>query len=224
MSDDIERIDWDGGAGRPLGRHVRHDPQSRGYAVEARSIDEITSVRHTFRTRVLEQQHGSCVPHSAAKVLAAKPFRRRFHEPTAQKWYRAVTLIDPFEGNFPPDDTGSDGLSMAKLLKSYGLIGSYLHAFSFAAFLTALQRQPVMVGTYWRAGQDYPNANGLVRYVGARRGGHEYVADEIDVERRLIGYTNSWGPRYALMGRFYMSWADAEASIADRGDVTVLLP
>ena len=132
-----------------------------------------------------------------------------------------ATRIDPFPGTFPPEDTGSDGLSVCKVAKQAGLISRYEHAFSLDAALTALQSGPVLVGITWKAGCDHPMSDGLVHWTGSVRGGHEIVADEIDVERKRVGFTNSWGPGWSLGGRFFLTWDDLGAALDASGDVTV---
>jgi hypothetical protein len=52
-------------------------------------------------------------------------------------------------------------------------------------------------------------------------GGHEIVADELDVERRRIGFTNSWGVNWGQDGRFYIGFDDFQTLLANHGDVTV---
>jgi hypothetical protein len=222
------------GGGR-LGRHVRHDERSRAFAVRPVSLGTLRSVRHKRHAAVFDQGHewdrvtrkyvdlGSCVPNAGNGALSTAPFRHSYSGGRCVVDYRLVTAADPFEGQWPPDDTGSDGLSFAKLARSQGRIARYEHAFSLDATLTALASHPVMLGIAWRTGCDRPNASGLVRWTGDVRGGHEVVADELDVERRLVGCTNSWSAAWGLRGRFYMPWDDLGAALADDGDSTVLI-
>jgi hypothetical protein len=212
-------------AGQRLGRHIRHDERSRGFAVEAAPLGTLTSVRHPRRVAPYNQARlGSCVPNTGCGVLSTEPFTHRYHEASAIRYYRKVTAVDPWPGQWPPDDTGSDGLSMAKVFLSEGKIARYDHAFSLEAALTALQTTAVMIGMSWLTACDNPDADGLIHYTGSVRGGHEIEADEVDVERRLVGFTNSWGPDWAAAGRFYMSWDDLGTALDDQGDVTVLVP
>jgi len=57
-------------------------------------------------------------------------------------WYGAATKLDSYIGSYPPEDTGSDGLSVAKAAKNAGLISGYTHCLSIDAVVTALQSGP----------------------------------------------------------------------------------
>ncbi|NED51184.1 hypothetical protein G3I24_09730, partial [Micromonospora aurantiaca] len=64
-------------------------------------------------------------------------------EDQARALYSAATRLDEFDGEWPPTDTGSSGLGVAKACKRAGLISGYRHAFGLNAALTALAEQPV---------------------------------------------------------------------------------
>jgi hypothetical protein len=210
--------------GMRLGRHVLHDPRSRRFAVDAAPVSSLVSVRHRRMVKPFDQGDlGSCTGNACAGVLSTQPFTHRFSEYTAVKIYSAATALDPYPGTYPPEDTGSDGLSVAQVAKKRGWCSSYNHAFSLEAALTALQTSAVLVGITWLSGCDRPNSSGVVQYNGTVRGGHEIEMDEIDVDQRLVGFTNSWGSHWGVGGRFYMSWADLSTALSDDGDVTQLV-
>jgi hypothetical protein len=143
-------------------------------------------------------------------------------EQTALDIYSKATHLDRVRGVYPPDDTGSSGLAVAKAMVRLGLTsGTYRHAFGLTHALSALQTGPVLVGITWLTGCDNPDSTGLVHYTGTVRGGHEVLADEVDADRRLIWMANSWGTSFALEGRFAMTWDDFGKALADHGDVTV---
>jgi len=218
------RIPEKPGPGR-LGRHVRHDPASRAFAVEAAPTSTLVSVVHKRRVPPYDQGNlGSCVGNATAGILSTAPFRHSFHERTAVRIYSAATKLDAYPGDYPPDDTGTDGLAGAAVAKAKGWCSAYLHAFSLEAALTALQTSAVMVGMAWLTGCDKPDGTGLIRYTGTVRGGHEICADSINVKDRLVGFTNSWGTSFGAAGRFYMTWDDLGLALADQGDVTQLVP
>lgn len=224
MSDIVRvRLEEDVRPGMRLGRAIHHDPRSRAYAVEAAPLSALRSVRHRRLVPPYQQgDTGSCTGNACAGVLSTRPYRHRFGQPTARRIYSAATQLDPFAGSWPPVDTGSDGLSVAKVAVARGWATGYDHAFSLEAALTALQTSAVMVGIAWRSGLDTPDPDGFARYVGRVRGGHEFVADEVDINRRVVGCTQSWGPRWGAAGRFYLSFDDLGTALDDQGDVTVL--
>lgn len=187
------------------GRHVNHDPRSLAYAIRPRTVTPRT-VRWTRRIPVLNQgQLGSCVPNAGVGVLGTDPYwstlpadlqrvlsSARTAEQYAVDLYREVTRLDPFPGEWEPEDTGSDGLSLAKALKGRGLISGYQHVTSLAAAHAAIQAGPFPVGTVWTSAMNTPDVAGIVTDAGAEEGGHEYVCDEYDADRDLWGFTNSW--------------------------------
>jgi hypothetical protein len=215
-----------------LGRHVNHDPRSRAFAHVA-SGRTLVTVRHERKIPVLDQGDiGSCTGNAAVGALGTVPDWDGLH-PTVQvelnekyavSVYSAATKLDDYPGTYPPEDTGSDGLSVAKVLLNWGLISEYRHAFSLADALDALQDGPVITGVSWHTGMDNPSPSGLVSIEGAIRGGHEFVADYYDAATKQVGFTNSWGTGYGVQGRFFMSAVDWGRLLADDGDATILIP
>lgn len=232
-----------------LGRHVNHDPQSRAFAHQATGRT-LVSVRHVRRIPILDQDIpkplGSCTGNAGTGALAIEPVwagvpgsvRTALNESYAVQLYSDATRIDPYPGGYYAptwEDTGSDGLSVAKVLKTRGLISGYTHAFSLAAALDALQDGPVLTGVNWMTEMDTPDGHGVVTVGGSVRGGHEFVADEFvkagdqlaDGSRAvedMVGFDNSWGVTFGYMGRFYMRTSHWGELLAADGDVTILIP
>lgn len=219
--------------GKPLGRHVQHDPRSRGFAAAPR-VRRLRSVRHTCHIGILRQHVGSCTGNSATSALACTPFwdtlppavRSGLSQPYADQVYSDATRIDPFPGEWPPTDTGSSGLAVAKILHTRGLISGYTHAFDVDTALRALCEAPVLIGVSWWSSFDTPAADGRVTITkGAyERGGHEVVLDQIDARRRRVWFRNSWGPGWGVEGRAYMTFATLERLLRENGDATVMVP
>ena len=223
-----------------LGRRVGHDSRSLAYLEPKTPSDVVLqSVRHKSEIPTLDQgQLGSCTGNAATKCLSYVPLwgplapaaavlsidDAQADEVYAVGVYSEATSVDPYEGSYPPDDTGSDGLSVAKVLTTRGLISGYRHATSMRRTLNALSRQPVIVGTEWREGMFAPEADGRLRTTGAVAGGHEYVLDEIDVENRRVWMQNSWGESWGVAGRAYFTWQDFRKLLKADGDCTVFVP
>lgn len=219
-----------------LGRHVRHDPRSWSFAFGAADVSTLSSARHQSQIPTLNQgELGSCTGNAATKCLSYEPFwdaevqkvlgsDAAADEKYAVSVYSDATQLDPYPGAYPPKDTGSDGLSVAKVLKSRGLISGYQHAFSLEALLTALAKQPVIVGTEWRQDMFKPAPDGQQKITGAVAGGHEYCLDELDVENQRIWMQNSWGDEWGLQGRAFFSYDDMKTLLAASGDCTIFAP
>lgn len=211
-----------------LGRHVEHDPLSRGYP--AATAAAVRSVQWLRRSPIFDQDKpkplGSCTGNAAAGWLAtdnaARLGRTDLTEQTAVEIYSKATHLDSIPGSYPPDDTGSSGLAVAKAMRALGLTtGPYRHAFGLQHALEALQSGPVLVGIEWLTDCDSPDPSGLVRYSGTVRGGHEILADALDVTTQVVWFQNSWGTRWGRHGRFCMSISDFGRALSRQGDVTV---
>jgi hypothetical protein len=145
-------------------------------------------------------------------------------EDAAVQLYSDATKVDPWPGEYPPDDTGSSGLAIAKVLKARGWIKEYRHTFTFDDMLAALMEGPVLLGINWYNNFFYPD-NGVITfgdndYVA---GGHEIVVDELDMENGRVGFSNSWGD-WGDNGRGYIPFDVLHRLLDEDGDVVVLIP
>jgi hypothetical protein len=217
--------------GGRLGRHVKHDSRSLDYRFDGSGI-LAKSIKHTRYIPVLDQGDiGSCTGNAATGNLgtgayfATMPSGLTLDENEAVKLYSAATQLDSYSGSYPPDDTGSDGLSVAKAAQQAGLIAGYQHITSLNDAVAALQLGPIITGVNWYSSFDNPSKSGKVSITKSAyvRGGHEFVLDEVDTVNKLIGATNSWGTTWGLQGRFYFSFADYERLLNEQGDATVFV-
>lgn len=221
---------------RRLGRHVVHDSRSLRFRAPARDPRKLASVRHHIHVPIMDQGDiGSCTGHAGVATLGSDAFWPAATgllqdldavaaSAIAVGLYSEATRLDPWPGEYVPDDTGSDGLSIAKALKGRNLISGYQHATSLEAALTALAERVVMVGTSWLAGMYSPDNDGRLDVSGPNVGGHEYVLDHLDVENRRVWMRNSWSEDWGQGGRAWMTWDDLARLLADYGDCTVLVP
>jgi len=214
-----------------LGRHVFHDERSKDF--KAAQASKIKSVKHDSFGLPLDQADvGSCTAEATCGALNTDPDPAKvkgqwkghtFTQDDAYKLYGAETKL---EGQpWPPNDPGGTGLFVCKAAKQLGWITSYHHAFGLTQALKALVLRPNIWGINWYGGFDSPDPKtGLVKLSGQIRGGHEIVAVEIQADKQLVGFVNSWGPGWGLNGRFYVGFADLERLLAEDGDVTVPMP
>jgi hypothetical protein len=223
-----------------LGRNVNHDSESRRYRVTAPSDTPIASVTHDRHVPVFDQgQLGSCTGNAGVgctgtghfyETLADTNIRFPWDEAGAVMLYGRATALDPYAGTYPPDDTGSDGLSVAKALKEAGEISGYQWAFTPNEARAALMTAPEITGIPWMQDMFNPTADGQVKPTGGLAGGHEIVVSGY----RLLGtspsnddqvwFTNSWGPSWGAAGRFWMRFGDWSDLLAQDGDVTQFVP
>jgi hypothetical protein len=148
-------------------------------------------------------------------------------EADAVDLYELATHLDSYQGSYPPHDTGSSGLAVAKAAKQKGYITSYKHAFSIDAALAALQITPVITGVVWYEGFDNPDDSGLVKISGHIRGGHEFEVKGYHAENSIMDSfvicENSWGLSYSNSGIFRFTVATWQKLLEQQGDATILL-
>lgn len=239
-----------------LGRNVNHDSASRAYRVAPRQTGTLTTTRHESFLPIFDQGDiGRCTgcagdnaiyrrPFSTGKVVT--PWRYRPDLDGATRLYSESTKIDPFAGEFtypPPggEDTGSDGLSIAKVLKRDGIISGYLWAFTIREALAQLQDTPVITGVPWYQSMFDTTADSHAGHVvinpaSGLAGGHEVCVDEIIVPGNTadldslnltqvwVGGPNSWGTSWGDGGRWYWTAAEWAWLLSQRGDVTAFVP
>lgn len=205
-----------------LGRNVKHDPRSRHYPAKVADTRRPVSWQH-FGPVLNQGKLGSCTGNALAQALNTGPLHqdgaRLLVESDAVRIYSRATQLDDAPGEYPPTDTGSNGLSVCRAAQEFGLIKSYAHAFTVDHALGALQLQPFLFGTHWYRDMFTPDADGFVHPGGELAGGHEIccVADS----GSYLELLNSWGDEWGVEGRFRLTYADFEALMNDQGDVTV---
>lgn len=213
-----------------LGRRVDHDPRNRDYPYLARRAIPLRSVLWPHLAPVLDQgMLGSCVGHAMAQALNATRFRparpkgRYLTQSAAVSLYSQATALDDVVGQYPPTDTGSSGLAVAKAARQRGLITRYEWCFGIDHALRALMAQPVLCGTSWYAGMDDPDYRGFVHPTGPEVGGHEYVllGVSLGAKRPHLTFLNSWSSQWGLRGRFRMYVDEFSDLLDNQGDVTV---
>jgi hypothetical protein len=223
------------GDGGRLGRHVNHDVRSFGFPFRPAAPLELADIEWERTEPIFDQDGlGSCVGNAICGALATGPVHAglpvghiALDEAEAVKLYHEATLIDPWPGSYPPDDTGTDGVSGAKAAKNDGLISGYTHCFSLDDALAALMEGPVAFGINWYSSFDTPSPDGIVTitrnaYV---RGGHEVLGRGLRAAAGMILIDNSWGQSWGPMGgSFLVPFEVMTRLLAEQGDATVPLP
>lgn len=223
---------WTGLLSRRLGRHENFDEKSK----EHRAITP--EVERTLKTKMWKRELpplnqgrlGSCSGNSCVGLLATEPNCHdgvgdniKFDEDLAVKIYSKATEIDPFQGTYPPTDTGSSVLSTMKVAKSLGLISEYKWCFGVEEVLIALSNLgPVAVGVKWYEGFQKPDCDGLVKISGNIRGGHAFELIGIDVEKRVVWAMNSWGKFWGKNGMFCFSFEDLDRLLKENGEAVMI--
>jgi hypothetical protein len=219
-----------------LGRHQQHDPRSRGFRFRTAAPVAHKTVYHPTTPVILNQKSvGACVGFTGADLLNTAAFaavRKSFNHSRLYQnrdgldFYHLASAADAIPGTYPPDDTGSSGIGLAKAFTRLGLIDHYTHAFGFDHFRDAIAVKPVAVGTLWTQTMFTPDADGIVT-VGSLAddniaGGHEYMVRGIDYEKQIVWARNHWAKSWGKAGEFGVRFDDFEQLLENGGDVTVL--
>jgi hypothetical protein len=214
-----------------LGRHVSHDDRSLRFAAPVLPRSALQAQQWTRRCPVLDQGRiRSCTGNAAAVWVGTDNTAREGNpdvdEALALDLYHWATVLDEFDGEHPPTDTGSSGLGAAKALKRAGYCISYLHAFTLRALATVLQAGPALIGIPWHESMYDPHADGRIPVNTASpiAGGHELIVDGYapmnDPAQDRYWITNSWGESWGQDGRAYLTGVDLALLLADDGDAT----
>lgn len=218
-----------------LGRHVNHDDRSRAFRVTQRETTIIKTLWQRFIDILDQGNLGSCTGNAGTGAMGSSDlydtvkdaWTRAFgswNEEGAVALYSAATKLDDDKDNYPPTDTGSDGLSIAKALKAAGMISGYQHGFSVDDMITMLQTRGVIMGSNWYTGMFYPDTKGVVKISGSVEGGHEYLVRGYDPATQMFSCDNSWGIGWGVNGSFSMSKATVTRLLKEDGDVTMFIP
>jgi len=162
-----------------------------------------------------------------AGVLMTDPFwvsGRSLSEYDAVRLYEEATHLDRIRGSYPPDDTGSSGLAVAKAAKKEGWITSYEHAFGLDHLLQGLSQRPGLLGLNWYTSFDSPLPTGECAFASGAtvRGGHEVEMFRLDLEEQRVWCYQSWGPTWGGLrdGTFWFSFETLTRLLQEQGDAT----
>jgi len=233
----------------PLGRHVEHDPRSLAFAHGVLPKSAITSQDWTRRIPILDQgQRGSCTGNAGTGWAGTDTFGRtasdtvtisaagaaashglftagvhKLDETFAVALYSLATILDGISGQFPPTDTGSSGIGVAKALQALGLAGGYTHGFSLAALNSALQQGSVLIGIPWLQSMFDTASDGriIVTKTSPVAGGHELQLPRYDSATGEYWVPNSWNTTWGDAGWGYFTAADLQWLLSQQGDVTI---
>lgn len=234
-----------------LGRIRRHDPANRRHQTPHRQPERRRSTRHRLDAAHVDQFYlGACVGFSGVNLLnCAAAWRSRVVFNRAVRigkagrtylgnddgvhCYHESTVRDPFEGTYPPEDTGSSALGLGAYWRELGVIGGFDWVISggMDPLIASVQRTPCLFGSYWFDDMMTTDAAGVLTSTceGAQSlsdtGGHEYLGSGVLWRggRWWFVFEQSWGEHpVGFSPTFYMVDELVEHLIFDlAGDVMV---
>lgn len=210
-----------------LGRQCVHDPRSRSFAAP-----RLGAARRNVSHRIYDprpnpnQSHGNCTGCAEAMLGNARGNRQLgvvLGMDDADRVYSLATKLDPWEGQWPPVDTGSSGTAAAAAAKELGYADRYEWYFGLDHALDGLQQRPLSVGTWWYQGLFEPDPRTkLVRVTGPKVGGHQWVARAYDasaskltIGQQRVGGRCWWGAGFR---DWWITVDDFAGLLADDGD------
>lgn len=194
------------------------------------------AVTHERFSPITDQGNvGSATGHAGAGLMGTHPLSSSVDEAAQYNYDYAVALYsgatrrDTLAGSYPPNDTGSSCIAVAKELYARSSIGGYLTGATVEALLEMLQTSPVMIGSVWLSYMDRPTAAGFVRVTGSVMGGHAYVCRAYEpgatLDDGVLTCSNCWGSAWGpLGGEFKLRIRDLRTLIARGIEMVGVVP
>jgi hypothetical protein len=210
-----------------LGRKYSLDVRDQKYLIENKLTTKVTNLKTRYWENVWWGNQGNtpqCVGYAWAHWIDDGPIKHNGHKPNVNPTliYRESQKIDEWPGE---QYDGTSVRAGAKYLKNIGKINSYLWTYNINTLInTVLNVGPVVVGTNWYYNMFFPDRKtGIIKPTGRLAGGHAYMINGIDINKKLFRIKNSWGQKWGVSGHAYISFSDMERLIKQNGEVCLAI-
>lgn len=208
-----------------LKRHIVHDPKSLEFLADF-PVDQ--STWHNKRIRIFDpvpnpnQPNGCCTAVSKCVQMNAQGNRVKgqvLDMDFCQKLYTYETTIDPFPGQMPDQDTGSNGLAACKAAQRFGIGGEYRWFVKGTDEIVQaiMAGWCVGVGTAWENNMFNIDSNGVIHRGGGVAGGHQWTLHGYNIDHDYLRGICWWGK----FKTFFIARSDVEDLLADHGDAHI---
>jgi hypothetical protein len=198
----------------------RFDERSRNFrAISAPERSRRTRTWTCLQT--LDQKaEGACVGFAVSHEAAATPAAvSGVTARTARAVYKRAQLLDEWPGE---SYEGTSVLAGMKAGQERGWWGGYRWAFGEDDLALAVgYLGPVVLGVNWYTGMQTPDAGGQIYVRGRLSGGHAILCLGYDAKRDRYLLHNSWGPRWGINGRCYLSAKDMARLLREQGEAAI---
>lgn len=197
-----------------LGRIHVEDERDRNYPMSLRlaTLPAPLARSKMWRSGAAKLDQGQtphCVGFTGANWMQNTPVRDKVANQTGHDLYAACKAIDGH-----PNEDGSYGRALLKVLQDQGRVGRYLWARSVTDVQQwLLTTGPVLIGIPWFESMFDPDVYGRLHISGSVAGGHEVLLRGYD--RKYLRVVNSWGRTWGLQGEAWLSLADLDRLLQD---------
>lgn len=207
---------------RTFDRLVKFDPRNRNYPVRALIAKTAKPRSYTWACPVQLDQgsEGACTGFGTAHEAAARPVKvPGITNEVARKVYRRARQLDEWPGE---DYEGSSVLGAVKAATELGWYKEYRWAFGEEELALAVgYKGPAIIGVNWYEGMSTPDKDGVIHVTGKLLGGHCICVIGYNHKLRRYLLQNSWGKKWGLNGRCYISAADMALLLSMRGEACI---
>jgi hypothetical protein len=210
-----------------LGRIYVPDNRDLNYLIEKKLTIKQTKKTSQYWENVWWGNQGDtpqCVGYAWAHWIEDGPVKHIGKKPVISPTliYKEAQKIDEWPGE---NYAGTSVRAGAKYLKNTNKIESYLWTYNINTLInTVLNVGPVVVGTNWYYNMFFPDRKTAIIRIGGRlAGGHAYMINGIDINKKLFRIKNSWGQKWGASGHAYISFNDMEKLIKQNGEVCLAI-
>ncbi len=207
----------------------------------ATEVEPLPYKYHYTRWRPDQGNTGTCVGHGVSQAYFSGPVTQREDPSLPFKVYDQAIMRDVWTDNdHDPDRQFGTSVDAGMLVgRDLGWWESFQWCYDLRSMIVALQRQMVVMGTWWTDAMFNTDEHGFLHFEGDMVGGHCYATygynlaypyrvpgigtNSFTIRHGVTGNVNSWGRGWGKDGKgtFLLSFDDHEALIQADGECAV---